>query len=46
MRVPTAPAAAHDRARSGDDGELRYNYAANNHMDWVDDSAYNGARRY
>lgn len=45
-RVPTAPPTAHDRARSGDSGELRYNYAANNRMDWVDDGAYNGPRRY
>ncbi|KAF8971590.1 zinc metalloprotease [Flammula alnicola] len=40
------PPAAHDRIRSGDGQDPRYNYAANNRMDWVDDSSYNGPRRY
>ncbi|PPQ90437.1 hypothetical protein CVT25_014955 [Psilocybe cyanescens] len=40
------PPTAHDRTRSGDSGEFRYNYAANNRMDWVDDTTVNGPRRY
>ncbi|KIM48454.1 hypothetical protein M413DRAFT_440195 [Hebeloma cylindrosporum] len=40
------PPAAHDRSRSGEGHNLRYNYSANNRMDWVDDNAYNGPRRY
>ncbi|KAF9480428.1 zinc metalloprotease [Pholiota conissans] len=43
MRVPPA---AHDRSRSGDGQELRFNYSANNRMDWVDEGAYNGPRQY
>lgn len=40
------PPTAHDRSRSGEGPNLRYNYSANNRMDWVDDNAYNGPRRY
>ncbi|KAF9560200.1 zinc metalloprotease, partial [Agrocybe pediades] len=41
------PPLAHDRARSGEGTDVRYNYSANNRMDWVDESSYNGpTRRY
>ncbi|KAF9529466.1 zinc metalloprotease [Crepidotus variabilis] len=30
----------------GETRDLRYNYEANNRMDWVDESNYNGPRRY
>jgi len=40
------PPAARDRSRSGmGSGDLGYNYGANNHTAWVDDSWYNGPRR-
>ncbi|KAF8168348.1 zinc metalloprotease [Crassisporium funariophilum] len=41
----SVPPAAHEHSRSGGSQDLRYNYSANNRMDWVDDNAYNGARR-
>jgi len=41
-----APPRVHDRTGSGGSGsqDLRYNYASNNRMDWVDDRTYNGSR--
>jgi len=38
---------AHNHTGSGGSGgqDQRYNYAANNRMDWVDDSVFNGPRR-
>jgi len=40
------PPVAHDRSRSDEGYDVRYNYSTNNRMDWVDDSAFNGPRRY
>jgi len=39
------PPVAHDDFRSGGKQDVRYNYSANNRMDWVDDNLYNGRRR-
>ncbi|KAJ3512734.1 hypothetical protein NLJ89_g3351 [Agrocybe chaxingu] len=40
------PPVSHERAWSGGGQDLRYNYAANNRMEWVDETSYNGPRRY
>jgi hypothetical protein len=37
------PPAAHDRSGSGG-GDLNYNYGANNRLNWVDDTQFNGRR--